>query len=36
MNYEQNALKNFEEELGELAIEILKLQQIVSKAYGLG
>lgn len=36
MNEQQNALKVFEEELGELAIEILKLQQHVSKAIRFG
>jgi hypothetical protein len=36
MNEQQNALKVFEEELGELAIEILKLQQLVSKAIRFG
>lgn len=36
MNEEQNALKVFEEELGELAIELLRLQQQVSKAIRFG
>ena len=36
MDEQQNALKVFEEELGELAIEILKLQQNVSKAIRFG
>lgn len=36
MDKEQAALKVFEEELGELAIEILKLQQNVSKAIRFG
>lgn len=36
MTPEQNALKIFEEELGELAIEILQLQQQVSKAIRFG
>jgi len=36
MNEKQNALKVFEEELGELAIEILHLQQQVSKAMRFG
>lgn len=31
MHEQQLALKKFEEELGELAIEILKLQQVLSK-----
>lgn len=36
MNIEQSALKVFEEELGELAIELLQLQQRVSKAVRFG
>ncbi|MFA0809513.1 hypothetical protein [Microbulbifer epialgicus] len=36
MSPEQNALKVFEEELGELAIELLKLQQHISKAIRFG
>lgn len=36
MTEEQNALKVFEEELGELAMEILSLQQQVSKAIRFG
>ena len=36
MNEQQNALKIFEEELGELAIELLTLQQQVSKAIRFG
>ncbi len=36
MNQDQAALKVFEEELGELAIEILQLQQNVSKAIRFG
>ena len=36
MNEQQNALKVFEEELGELAIELLILQQHVSKAIRFG
>jgi hypothetical protein len=36
MNEQQNALKVFEEELGEVAIELLKLQQQVSKAIRFG
>lgn len=36
MNEKQNALKIFEEELGELAMEILSLQQQVSKAIRFG
>lgn len=36
MNSEQNALVVLEEELSELAIELLKLQQSVSKAIRFG
>lgn len=36
MDEQQNALKVFEEELGELAIEILNLQHEVSKAIRFG
>ena len=36
MNEQQNALVVFKEELGELAIEILNLQQQVSKALRFG
>jgi hypothetical protein len=36
MNEQQNALKVFSEELGELAIEILELQKQVSKAMRFG
>ena len=36
MTPEQNGLKIFEEELGELAVEILTLQQQVSKAIRFG
>jgi len=36
MNEYQNALKVFEEELGEIAIELLLLQQNVSKAIRFG
>lgn len=36
MNLEQNGLKIFEEELGELAIELLRLQNHVSKAIRFG
>lgn len=36
MDSEQSALKCFEEELGELAIELLKLQNQVSKAIRFG
>ncbi len=36
MNEQQNALVIFKEELGELAIEILNLQQNVSKALRFG
>lgn len=36
MNESNEVLKVFEEELGELAIELLKLQQLVSKAIRFG